>query len=121
MAIRRFGEILKAAVRASDLACRYGGEEFAVLFPETAARPAFSVAERVRRAIEREPFASDGRPFRVTVSAGIADTADLADDGPHELLFRADKALYAAKDEGRNRVRQWTERRRVPRPPKNPR
>jgi diguanylate cyclase (GGDEF)-like protein len=118
LAIRRFGEILRAAVRASDLACRYGGEEFAVLFPETAARSALGVSDRVRRAIEREPFVSDGQPFRVTVSAGISDTADLAEDERHQLLFRADKALYTAKDEGRNRVRLWTERRRAPRPRK---
>jgi diguanylate cyclase (GGDEF)-like protein len=116
MAIRRFGELLRAAKRASDIACRYGGEEFAVLFPETAARSAMGVAERVRRSIEDEPFSSEGKSFRVTVSAGIADTAALAEDERHQLLFRADKALYAAKDEGRNRVRLWSERRRAPRP-----
>lgn len=117
-AIRRFGELLRVAVRASDLACRYGGEEFAVLFPETTARPALAVADRIRRALEREPFESEGQSFRVTVSAGIADTSELEEDDRHQLLFRADKALYAAKDEGRNRVRQWTERRRAPRPRK---
>jgi diguanylate cyclase (GGDEF)-like protein len=115
LAIRRFGEILRGVVRSSDLPCRYGGEEFAVLFPETAARAAQAVAERVRKALEREPFASEGKTFRVTVSAGIADTADLAEDESHQLLFRADQALYGAKDEGRNRVRLWTDRRRVPR------
>jgi diguanylate cyclase (GGDEF)-like protein len=120
LAIRRFGEILKAAVRSSDLPCRYGGEEFAVLFPETAARSALGVAERVRRTLEREPFASEAKTFRVTVSAGIADTADLEEDERHQLLFRADQALYAAKDEGRNRVRLWTERRRAPRPKRGP-
>ena len=75
-----------------------------------------AVAERVRRALEREAFSSEGKTFRVTVSAGIADTADLDEEERHQLLFRADQALYAAKDEGRNRVRLWTERRRVPRP-----
>ena len=119
LAIRRFGEILRGAVRESDLPCRYGGEEFGVLFPETSARSALAVAERVRRALEREAFESEGRPFRVTVSAGIADTTELQEDERHQLLFRADKALYAAKDEGRNRVRLWTERRRAPRPRKS--
>ena len=103
-AIRRFGEILKAAVRSSDLACRYGGEEFAVLFPETAARSALAVADRVRRNVEREPFVS-GEPFRVTVSAGVADTQDLDSEDRHALLVRADQALYYAKDSGRNRAR----------------
>ena len=115
MAIRRFGEILRATVRATDLAARYGGEEFAVLFPETGARPALAVADRVRRALERERFESEGKPFQVTVSAGVADTNELLEDERDQLLFRADKALYAAKDEGRNRTRLWTERRRVPR------
>lgn len=113
LAIRRFGEILRAAVRASDLACRNGGEEFAVLFPETTARAALAVADRVRRTVEREPFKSEGRPFRVTVSAGVADTSSLAAEDRHQLLFRADKALYLAKDSGRNRTRLWSERGRT--------
>ncbi len=115
-AIRRFGAILRDAVRSSDLACRHGGEEFAVLFPETTARAALAVAERVRRALDKEPFTSEGRPFHVTVSAGVADTAGLGRDDRHQILFRADKALYGAKDEGRNRVRLWTERRHAARP-----
>jgi diguanylate cyclase (GGDEF)-like protein len=120
-AIHRFGEILRGAVRATDLACRYGGEEFAVLFPETGAAAAKSVAERVRRALDREEFDSEGRSFHVTVSAGIADAEGLAEDERHQLLFRADQALYGAKDEGRNRVRVWTDRRRTPRPRPEPR
>jgi diguanylate cyclase (GGDEF)-like protein len=107
-AIRRFGGILAAAVRSSDLPCRYGGEEFAVLFPETPARSALIVADRVRRAVEREPFSKDGRPYRVTVSAGVADTDGLSSEDRAELLVRADKALYYAKDTGRNRSRIFT-------------
>jgi diguanylate cyclase (GGDEF)-like protein len=120
MAIRRFGEILRATVRASDLAARYGGEEFAVLFPETGSRPALAVADRVRRTLERERFEFEGKGFQVTVSAGVADTHELLEDERGQLLFRADKALYAAKDEGRNRARLWTERRRVPRARRSP-
>lgn len=112
LAIRRFGEILRAAVRSTDLACRYGGEEFAVVFPETAARSALGIADRVRRSIEREPFAAE-RPFHVTVSAGVADTQDLAGEDRHELLVRADKALYYAKDTGRNRARLYSSRTRA--------
>jgi diguanylate cyclase (GGDEF)-like protein len=108
VAIRRFGGILSAAVRSSDLPCRYGGEEFAVLFPETPARSALGVADRVRRTIEREPFQRDGRAFRVTVSAGVADTEGLSSDDRAELLVRADRALYFAKDTGRNRARLFT-------------
>jgi len=108
MAIRRFGGILIAAVRSTDLPCRYGGEEFAVLFPETAARSALGVADRVRRAVEREPFNKDGRTFRVTVSAGVADTEGLSSEDRAELLVRADKTLYYAKDTGRNRARLFS-------------
>jgi diguanylate cyclase (GGDEF)-like protein len=110
MAIRRFGGILSAAVRSTDIPCRYGGEEFAVLFPETAAKAALGVTDRVRRAVEREPFSKDGRPFHVTVSAGVADTDGLSSEDRAELLVRADKALYYAKDTGRNRARIFTTR-----------
>ena len=110
VAIRRFGEILRAAVRASDVAARYGGEEFAVLFPETPARAARGVAERVRRSFENEDFVAGRRAFHATVSCGIADASGLGPDDRDQLFFRADQALYRAKDEGRNRVRLWTER-----------
>ncbi len=105
--IRRFGEILSTAVRSTDLPCRFGGEEFAVLFPETSARSALAVADRVRRAVEREHFQENGRPFRVTVSVGVADTEELSGEGV-ALLVRADQALYYAKDTGRNRARLFT-------------
>jgi diguanylate cyclase (GGDEF)-like protein len=108
-----FGEILKAAVRASDVAARYGGEEFAVLFPETGASAAMGVAERVRRAFEREDFVSGRRAFHATVSCGIADGSGLGPEDRDQLLFRADQALYRAKDEGRNRVRLWSEKRKL--------
>jgi diguanylate cyclase (GGDEF)-like protein len=105
IAIRRFGEILRAAVRSSDLACRHGGEEFAVLFPEADAEAARAVAERVRAALAKKSFEIEGRTFAVTVSAGIADASSAP--GREELMHRADKALYAAKEGGRNRVVVW--------------
>jgi diguanylate cyclase (GGDEF)-like protein len=110
VAIRRFGEILRAAVRASDVAARYGGEEFAVLFPETSARSALAVAERVRRALEKEDFAVGRRSFHATVSCGVADASGLGPDDRDRLFVRADQALYRAKDEGRNRARLWSEK-----------
>jgi diguanylate cyclase (GGDEF)-like protein len=113
VAIRRFGEILRAEVRASDVAARYGGEEFAVLFPETAAGAAMGVAERVRRAFDREDFVSGRRTFHATVSCGVADGSGLGPEDRDQLLFRADQALYRAKDEGRNRVRLWSEKKKL--------
>jgi diguanylate cyclase (GGDEF)-like protein len=106
-AIRRFGQILRSAVRATDVACRYGGEEFAILFPASDDASARAVAERVRLSLHTESFEFDGAPFRITVSAGIASGEAASPGGRDEILFRADKALYAAKDKGRNRVETW--------------
>jgi diguanylate cyclase (GGDEF)-like protein len=103
--IRRFGAIVRAAVRGSDVACRHGGEEFAILFPEAGAEAACGVAERVRQALAREVFEFEDRTFRVTVSAGIADAGNAL--GRDELMHRADKALYAAKEGGRNKIVIW--------------
>jgi diguanylate cyclase (GGDEF)-like protein len=110
LVIREFGRILKGVVRASDLACRFGGEEFAAVFTNTAAPAARTVAERIRKSLERHRFEIDRRDFWVTASAGIADAAAVSGLDPHQLLVRADQALYAAKAGGRNRVRTWTER-----------
>ena len=110
LVIRRFGEIVRQAVRASDLPCRFGGEEFAVLLPSTPAASARAVADRIRKALERARFQADGTDFWVTVSAGLADAAGASGIDPGQLLARADRALYAAKSGGRNRVRVWTER-----------
>lgn len=110
LVIRRFGEIIRSVIRASDLACRFGGEEFAILLPNTAAPSARAVADRIRRALERARFEVDGADFWVTVSAGLADAAGSSSLDPRQLLARADRALYSAKASGRNRVRVWTER-----------
>lgn len=110
LVIRRFGAIMKEVVRASDLPCRFGGEEFATLFTNTSAAAARTVADRIRKGLERERFEIDGHDFWVTVSAGVADAAAVSEIDPHQLLVRADQALYAAKAGGRNRVRVWTER-----------
>ena len=105
LVIRRFGQIARAAVRTSDVASRYGGEEFAIVFPETDAEAAAGVADRIRRTLAEERFASGGRTWQVTVSAGVAEAGDAADR--EHLVFRADEALYAAKSAGRNRVSIW--------------
>jgi len=110
LVLRRFGVIVRDVVRGSDLPCRFGGEEFAVLFPNTAAASARIVAERIRRTLERTRFEIDGKDFWVTVSAGVADAGATEGLEPGKLLARADQALYAAKAGGRNRVRIWTER-----------
>ncbi len=103
--LREFSLRLRRNIRGVDLACRFGGEEFVVLMPDTDYRHAQNVAERVRTAIAERPFdlGGPGRPLAVTVSVGVA-LNERPDDTPETLLKRADVALYRAKRAGRNRV-----------------
>ena len=104
--LREFALRIRKSIRNIDLACRYGGEEFVIVMPETDMAVATMVAERLRRAHRvSEPFAiqQGARNLDVTISIGIA-----ALDGPADnaaaVLKRADTALYRAKRDGRNRV-----------------
>jgi two-component system cell cycle response regulator len=103
--LREFALRIRKSIRNIDLACRYGGEEFVVVLPETDMAVATMVAERLRRRIASEPFAiQDGaRNLDVTISIGIA-ALDGASDNAAAILKRADTALYRAKRDGRNRV-----------------
>ena len=103
--LREFAERLKASIRGIDLACRYGGEEFVVVMPDTDLGIAAMVAERIRRRIAGEPFPIEGgkRTIEVTISVGIAARVGAQDNGTL-MLKRADEALYRAKRDGRNRV-----------------
>jgi two-component system cell cycle response regulator len=102
--LREFSFRIKKSIRGIDLACRYGGEEFVVVMPETDLTVATMVAERLRRRIATEPFpVQDGaRALEVTISVGISALAK--DDTAANILKRADAALYRAKRDGRNRV-----------------
>jgi two-component system cell cycle response regulator len=102
--LREFARRLGLNVRAIDIPCRLGGEEFVVLMPETGAEDALNIAERVRAQVAAEPFAvSGGRTLDVTVSVGVSTSAGLG-DSPEALLKRADEGVYEAKSAGRNRV-----------------
>jgi diguanylate cyclase (GGDEF)-like protein len=95
---------LRQSCRPGDVVARFGGEEFAVLLPDTGPERLARVAERVRRGVDRRPFAvSDGTSVPVTVSVGAASLPAHRDGGP-EAVRMADQALYAAKRAGRNRV-----------------
>jgi two-component system, cell cycle response regulator len=102
--LREFSFRIKKSIRGIDLACRYGGEEFVVVMPETDLTVATMVAERLRRRIAAEPFPiQDGaRKLEVTISVGISALGK--EDTPATILKRADAALYRAKRDGRNRV-----------------
>ncbi|HWM46786.1 MAG TPA: PleD family two-component system response regulator [Xanthobacteraceae bacterium] len=103
--LREFSLRLKKSIRGIDLACRYGGEEFVVVMPETDLAIAAAVAERVRRGIATEsfPISQGARAVDVTISVGIAGLMHPTDTAA-EILKRADQALYRAKRDGRNRV-----------------
>ncbi|MDB5536372.1 MAG: PleD family two-component system response regulator, partial [Devosia sp.] len=102
--LKEFSLRLKRNIRGVDLACRFGGEEFVVLMPDTDFRQAEAVAERVREAVAERGFeVGTSRPLTVTVSVGVTLQESLADT-PETLIKRADVALYRAKREGRNRV-----------------
>jgi diguanylate cyclase (GGDEF)-like protein len=107
--LRELAGRIKGQVRKEELLARYGGEEFAVVLPETPVADAVAFAERVRAAVVARLFEYDGRAFSVTVSLGVAGTMGQATSGPQELIARADKALYRAKDEGRGCVRVWAD------------
>jgi two-component system cell cycle response regulator len=94
---------LAASVRAIDLPCRYGGEEFVVVMPATRLSDAARVAERIRGAISSEAFLAGDQEIPVSVSVGVSSSEGGA-DRPESLLRRADEALYEAKSAGRNQV-----------------
>jgi two-component system, cell cycle response regulator len=102
--IQGFAQVVQKSLRDCDVACRYGGEEFCVIMPETGPDDAKIVGERIRQAMADMVWPKHPE-HKVTVSIGIAGTASGATTLTHEQwLERADKALYTAKHSGRNRV-----------------
>lgn len=98
--LRGVGRVLRRSVREMDLPARYGGEEFAVILPGAMANDVSRSVERIRAAIEDEVFRFEGAELRVTVSLGVAHL--LIGEDAAALVQRADAALYASKDAGRN-------------------
>ncbi len=106
MVLSKIGEIIKAHVRRNDLACRYGGEEFAVILPNITRDITCTVYERFRKVVSEQLFEYESKQFHVTVSIGIAfsNDAELIND----LLAHADQALYQAKKTDRNKIVTYT-------------
>jgi diguanylate cyclase (GGDEF)-like protein len=103
------GAYLKRLLRASDIAVRYGGEEFAMVLPQTTLNSAHELAERIRRAIAAHPARLDsGEAIHLTLSIGVSGTDGRWNLAPEsvaiDLIRQADKAVYTAKEAGRNRV-----------------
>jgi len=103
--LREFALRIRKSIRNIDLACRYGGEEFVIVMPETDMGVATMVAERLRRAVAGEsfPVQQGMKLLNVTLSIGLATLSDAGGDAA-AILKRADQALYRAKRDGRNRV-----------------
>jgi diguanylate cyclase (GGDEF)-like protein len=104
----RIAEVIKdAAKRPSDLAARFGGEEFVVMFMNTSAEEAALVAEEIRTRIQELRFENGEITSVITVSLGVASVVPDNEMKPDELISAADRALYKAKDDGRNKVVVW--------------
>ncbi len=101
--LRQVAKLLKAHCREEDIVARIGGEEFAILFPESSLESARQSVERLREQIEALTIEFDKHSFSLTISAGLTQMAE-GDSTIDETLARADKALYDAKEGGRNRV-----------------
>jgi diguanylate cyclase (GGDEF)-like protein len=100
--------IIKETIRTSDVSARYGGEEFAAMLLGTNQDGALKMAERLRKAVQDTRFTVDGKEITVTVSIGVA-TSPYDAGVKEELIEKADKALYGAKRNGRNRCVLWSE------------
>lgn len=101
--LKHMAEIFMTEVRAVDIVSRYGGEEFAILLPNTSHGAAEEVAERIRASVENSDFATVSGVEPCNISAGVATYPSDAEDDL-QLIDRADEALYRAKEGGRNRV-----------------
>ena len=98
------GRIIGEWSRQTDLSCRYGGEEFAVIFPETALEGARVACERLRQTVEENMVQWRTGPIQITISIGVTQHRTGDKDSMRSLIDRADEALYQAKEAGRNRV-----------------
>jgi len=103
--LRHIAKTIGTAIRAGDYFARYGGEEFCILLPSTTKDEAYVLGERLRQIHVDNPFIFDGQRLQSTVSIGIADSVDVGNEF-RLLILAADKALYEAKQAGRNLVMQ---------------
>jgi two-component system, cell cycle response regulator len=104
--LANLAQVLGRAVRNEDVVARFGGEEFAIILRAIGIEPAMHMAERLRKLVEQTSAPSGSGPLKATVSIGVAGLPSTVVKTPDELVEAADRALYAAKREGRNCVRR---------------
>lgn len=102
--LKSIADILRTNIRAADILCRYGGDEFGLLLPETNFQGAYVTAERVRSKVEKTNLATAEQPVFISLSCGISSLVEGGAVGIDELVTQADVALYKAKKAGRNQI-----------------
>lgn len=105
--LSKLGQVIRDTIRDSDFAARYGGEEFAIILHYTERPAALHVAERLRQIVEHYDIRDKNNVLRVTISLGIATFPHEQISSPKQIVECADKALYKAKENGRNRVEYY--------------
>ncbi|HYA28141.1 MAG TPA: diguanylate cyclase, partial [Acidobacteriota bacterium] len=103
----KISEIFREKTRQSDFPCRYGGEEFVLVLPETDQENALQVASKIHDAIRSSSFGTTVRPFSLTVSIGVSSTSARFYSDWNQMVNDADQALYLAKNTGKDRVETW--------------
>jgi diguanylate cyclase (GGDEF)-like protein len=124
MVIKEVAKIIIANSRAIDIPCRYGGEEFTIIFPETSSNEAVIVIERIREKVEKINLAYNDAFLKLTVSGGLASIPELSTVNCEEFIEMADKALYNSKKTGKNKITLYQSRpaqSEFPQPSINPR
>lgn len=104
MVLKQLAKIMTRLLRASDVLGRVGGEEFMILLPDTPGKPGLEVAERLRKRVEESTFSYHNQTIHITISAGVYHVHDPTVLEVDEMVKGADKALFEAKDRGRNKV-----------------
>jgi two-component system, cell cycle response regulator len=102
--LKKIGEALQEKTRRSDFACRYGGEEFVLILPESDLASALQAAKKMVGEIKGHTFGTLARPFSLTISIGVSSTSTKDYSEWQEMLQDADQALYLAKNKGKDRV-----------------
>lgn len=102
--LQEFAKLLEESIRKYDVGCRYGGEEFTVILPDTSLKKAQALCERFRERVKGHPFSYEGVTIRITASIGVVSRPAKEDITGRRLVDLADKALYQAKHQGRDRV-----------------